>query len=35
MMTRNKASEPHQGDLFKVFLKDLVDLAYPLVRLAG
>ena len=35
MMTRNKASEPHQGDLFKVFLKDLVDPAHPLVRLAG
>ena len=34
MMTRNTASEPRQDDLFKVFLKDLVDLAHPLVRLA-
>lgn len=34
MMTRNKTSEPHQGDLFKVFLRDLVDPAHPMVRLA-
>ena len=34
MMTRNNASDPRQDDLFKVFLKDLVDLAHPLVRLA-
>ena len=35
MMTRNKTSTPHQGDLFKIFLRDLVDPAHPLVRLAG
>ena len=35
MMTRNKTLEPQQGDLFKVFLKDIVDLNHPLVRLAG
>ena len=34
MMTRNNASDPRQDELFKVFLKDLVDLAHPLVRLA-
>ena len=34
MMTRNKTSDPHQGDLFKVFLRDLVDPAHPMVRLA-
>lgn len=32
---RQKASGPQQGDLFKVFLRDLVDPAHPLVRLAG
>ena len=35
MMTRNKTWEPQQGDLSKVFLKDIVDLNHPLVRLAG
>lgn len=35
MMRRNKAQAPQQGDLFKVFLRDLVDPAHPLVRLAG
>ena len=34
MMTRSKTSEPHQGDLFKVFLRDLVDPIHPMVRLA-
>ena len=35
MMRRNKTHGPQQGDLFKVFLKDLVDVNHPLVRLAG
>ena len=35
MMRRNKTQGPQQGDLFKVFLKDLVDVNHPLVRLAG
>ena len=35
MMTRNKTLEPQQGDLFTVFLRDIVDLNHPLVRLAG
>ena len=34
MMTRNKTSNAHQGDLFKVFLRDLVDPEHPMVRLA-
>jgi IS5 family transposase len=34
MMTRNKTTDPQQADLFKVFLKDIVDLSHPLVRLA-
>lgn len=34
MMTRNKTSDPQQADLFKVFLKDILDLSRPLVRLA-
>ena len=35
MMRRNKTQGPQQGDLFKVFLKDLVDVNHPLVRMAG
>lgn len=35
MMTRNKAADLQQGDLFKVFLKNIVDVKHPLVRLAG
>ncbi len=35
MMTRNKSLGPHQDDLFKVFLSDLVDAAHPMVRLAS
>ena len=35
MMTRNMSLGPQQDDLFKVFLKDLVDAAHPMVRLAG
>jgi IS5 family transposase len=35
MMTRNTTQEPKQGNLFKVFLKDIVNLNHPLARLAG
>ena len=34
MMTRNKTSDPHQGDLFKVYLRDLINPSHPMVRLA-
>jgi transposase, IS5 family len=34
MMTRNKTSEPQQGDLFKAFLKNIIDLSHPMARLA-
>jgi hypothetical protein len=35
MIARNKTLDLQPGDLFKVFLKDIVDLTHPLVRLAG
>ena len=34
MMTRKQTTDPHPGDLFTVYLRDLVNPSHPMVRLA-